>query len=261
MSTRPILLLLLVLALTACEPAEPPPEAPPVSPAQAVVDQAFGAHGSAVLENAVVEFDFREFHYTITRDGGAYRYERTFTDTTGAAIHDVLDNNGITRTIDGESVTLTQEDTDRIATPLNSVPYFALLPYNLNDPAVQKNYMGEVMMAGEPYDKIEVTFQQKGGGRDFEDRFIYWFHRDHHTMDYLAYDFHVDDGGTRFREADNVRTVGGVRFADYHNFTSDSLQAPGDPIEQYDTLMEETDLELLSDIVLENVTVTSIERE
>lgn len=259
MRNYPLLPLLLSLALVACEPEEPP-EPPPANPAQAVVDQAIAEHSGTVLDHAVIEFDFREFHYTITRDGGRYRYERTFTDTTGAAIHDVLDNHGITRTVDGEPIALTQEETNRIATPLNSVPYFALLPYNLNDPAVQKRYLGEVMLAGEPYNKIEVTFQQEGGGRDFEDRFIYWFHRERHTMDYLAYSFHVDDGGTRFREAYNVRTIGGVRFADYHNFASDSLQAPGDPIEQYDMLMEQTDLELLSDIVLENVTVRPIEQ-
>lgn len=249
------LLLPFLFFFAACEQEDPVPEALPENPAQAVVDEAIAIHGGAVLDHAVVAFDFRAFHYTITRDGGRYRYERTFTDSTGAAIHDVLDNEGITRTIDGKPVTLTPEETNRIATPLNSVPYFALLPYNLNDPAVQKRMLGEVTLAGEPYNKIEVTFQEEGGGRDFEDRFIYWFHRDRHTMDYLAYDFHVDDGGTRFREAYNVRTISGVRFADYHNFTSDSLQAPGDPIERYDTLMEQNALDLLSDIVLENVTV------
>lgn len=254
------LFLPLLIVFIACESDEPLPEAPPENPAQTIVDQAIAEHGGAVLNHAIVEFDFREFHYTITRDGGMYRYERTFTDSTGAAIHDVLDNEGITRSINGEPVTLTPEETNRIATPLNSVPYFALLPYNLKDPAVQKRVLGEVVLAGEPYDKIEVTFQQAGGGRDFEDRFIYWFHRDHHTMDYLAYAFHVDDGGTRFREAYNVRTIGGVRFADYHNFVSDSLQAPGDPIERYDTLMEQTDLELLSDVVLENVMVRPLEQ-
>lgn len=255
-----LLPLLLGLLFVACEPDEPLPEATQENPAQAVVDQAIAEHGGAVLNHAIVEFDFREFHYTITRDGGLYHYERTFTDSTGAAIHDVLDNDGITRTVDGEPVTLTEEETNRIATPLNSVPYFALLPYNLNDPAVQKRTLGEVTMAGEPYDKIEITFEEEGGGRDFEDRFIYWFHRDRYTMDYLAYDFHVDDGGTRFREAYNVRTIGGVRFADYHNFISDSLQTHGDPIERYDILMAQTDLELLSDIVLENITVRPLDR-
>ena len=45
-------------------------------------------------------------------------------------------------------------------------------------------------------------------------------------MDYFAYDFETDDSGTRFREAYNARTVGGIRFQDYLNFTSPVIAAP-----------------------------------
>ena len=76
---------------------------------------------------------------------------------------------------------------------------------NLGDPAVQPRYLGVDTLQGEPYHEIEVTFRQDGGGRDYEDRFIYWIHPERHTMDYLAYGFHIDDGGARFREATQER--------------------------------------------------------
>ncbi len=83
---------------------------------------------------------------------------------------------------------------------VNSVAYFALLPFRLNDAAVNKRYIGTSEIKGEPYFEIEVTFQQKGGGKDHDDVFIYWIHQQHFTMDYLAYSFIVDGGGTRFRK-------------------------------------------------------------
>lgn len=237
---------LVILGACAASEAEPDP--------QAIVDRAIATHGGDVLDHAIVAFDFRDRHFIITRDGGRYRYERIYTDSTGH-VREVLDNDGIFREIDGVRVDLTDEERSKLATPLNSIPYFALLPYNLNDPAVQKRYLGLVTIDGTPYHKIEVTFQPEGGGRDHDDRFIYWFHRNDHTMDYLAYGFHVDDGGTRFRKIVNERIIGGVRFADHLNYVSETLPDPSSPIERYDSLLQAGNLKLLSEIVLENVTV------
>ncbi len=260
------LFVLLLLLLSACAQGEVDeaieangnPASAPADRVQAIVDQAIAVHGGDVLRHAVVEFDFRDKHFTLTRDGGLYTYVRTYTDSTGR-VREVLNNDGIYREVDGAPVALTEKETNRLATPLNSVPYFALLPFNLNDPAVQKRYLGEADMEGEPYHKVEVTFYQEGGGGDFEDRFIYWFHREQHTMDYLAYDFHRDEGGTRFRKAFNARTIGGVRIADYQNFISDSLPGPEMAIERYDALMEAGAVELLSEIILDNVTVQPLD--
>ncbi len=230
------------------------PDPASVSHAQAVVDQAIATHGEHVLQHAIVEFDFRDKHFKITRDGGLFEYERTYTEGDDA-IREVLNNDGIFREVNGERVRLSDREATGLATPLNSVPYFALLPFNLNDPAVKKRYLEEATVEGEPYDKVEVTFREEGGGSDYEDRFIYWFHKDNHTMDYLAYDYYRNETGTRFRKAFNVRTIGGVRFADYHNLVSDSLPKPGMMLERYDTFMEMGAVELLSEIIIENVTV------
>lgn len=74
-----------------------------------------------------------------------------------------------------------------------------------------KEYVGEVTIKGEPYHKIMVTFQQVGGGKDHDNKFYYWFHKENHTLDYLAY----SKFGNRFRAAYNIRIVNGIRFADY----------------------------------------------
>ena len=243
---RPAFLLALIgLLLGACASS---PGADP----QAIVDQAIAAHGSERLDRAEVEFDFRDKHFTVTRDDGRFRYERTFTDSTGADVRDVLTNDSLYREVNGERVALSEEERLSVESGVNSVVYFALLPYFLNDPAVQKRYLGEATVKGEPYDKVEVTFRQEGGGQDYQDRYVYWFHQDDHTMDYFAYSFEVDGGGTRFREAVNPRTVGGVRFADYRNGGADTL---GTPIERYDEMLAAGEIDPISEVVLENIEV------
>ncbi|MEQ8812483.1 MAG: DUF6503 family protein, partial [Imperialibacter sp.] len=62
------------------------------------------------------------------------------------------------------------------------------------------------------------TFQQEGGGKDFEDVFIYWFDKDSYQLDYLAYYYNTDETGIRFREAYNRQTVDGILFQDYINY-------------------------------------------
>ena len=230
---------LLLLVLVACDE----------QPGEAILDRAIERHGGEVLDHAVVEFDFRDAHFIVRRDGGTFQYERHYTDSTGT-VREVLNNDEVIREVDGERVSLPEDERRQVETAVNSVVYFALLPYFLDDPAVQPRYLGTTTIDGEPYHEIEVTFRQEGGGRDWEDRFVYWIQRERSTMDYLAYRFHVDGGGTRFRKAYNIRTVGGVRFADYENYTSERI---GTAIEEYDSWPD--DLRLVSTIELDNVDV------
>lgn len=244
-----LVLLPALLLLAACAEGEPDP--------QEIIDRARAVHGSEVLDQAVVEFDFRGKHFTVRQEDGVFSYARTYTDSTGARVREVLDNEGLSRTMDGERVSLSDEQVRSLETAVNSVVYFALLPHALNDPAVQKRYAGDARLNGEPYHKVEVTFRREGGGRDYEDRFMYWIHKEDYTIDYLAYHFHTGEGGTRFREAVNPRTIEGVRFADYLNFTSDTL---GTAIERYGEVMEAGGLRKVSEVVLENVQVRPLER-
>ncbi len=227
-------------------------DAPSSNKAQRIIDQAIAAHGGEALLSTHISFDFRKKHYEALLNRGQFVYESTGEDSTGARVHDVLANNRFTRTVNGQPVDLTEEDRQRYGNSLNSVVYFVLLPYPLNDPAVNKEYLGEATLQGEPYHKIRATFRQEGGGDDFDDEYVYWIHRDRHTVDYLAYSFEVNGGGTRFRRAYNPRVIKGIRFDDYINYES---TVHNFSLEDYDQLFEAGKVEELSRIDTENVGV------
>lgn len=218
--------------------------------AQEVVDASIEAHGGKLFDQMAVSFDFRDRHYTAFREDGAYVYTREFTDSLGQ-VRDVLSNDGFYREINGRKVELTEEREEAYANSVNSVIYFALLPYGLNDAAVNKAYLGETSIKGQPYHKIKVTFELEGGGSDHEDEYIYWIHPNNYTVDYLAYSFQVNEGGLRFREAHNRRNIKGVLFADYVNYepASDTVT-----LERLDVAFENGGLKKLSDIDLKNIT-------
>lgn len=225
------------------------------SEAQTIVDDALEAHGAERLDKSIVTFKLRDIQYRALRDNGAFVYSRTFADTTGQRIHDVLSNSGFRRTVDDVELEVPEEKQQAYSNSVNSVIYFALLPYFLNDAAVQKSYLGEAKIKGEPYHKVKVTFAQEGGGEGFEDQYIYWFHKTRHTMDYLAYDFKENGGGSRFREVKNVHEVGGIRFQDYNNY---KISDKDFPIENYDRAFEAGKLEKVSEINLEEVQVREL---
>ena len=230
---------------------------------QAVVDAAIAAHGGDVLDHAELSFTFRGTPFSVMRDGGRFAYKRITTDSLGQIIEDVVDNDGIHRFVDGEEVAIDPLTTRRINTDVNSVAYFALLPLPLNDPAMQKRYLGSQTINGEPYDMVEGTFAQEGGGRDYQDVFVYWFHAERRTMDYLAYSYILGANetgpnatGLRFREAGNVRDVGGYRVQDYRNLTADL----GTDLAEMGLMFEAGELRVVSDIQLEDVRVEPLDR-
>lgn len=250
----------LAVLLAGCgEPADgldPAPADTSADPsAAAILERARAVHGADVLDHATVTFGFRGDRFTASRDGGRFAYTRRWTDSTGAAVRDVLGNDGpnagLVRIVDGDTVALGEREYLIAEEAVNSVVYFALLPYPLADPAVQPRHVGTDTLADEPYDLVEVTFREEGGGRDHQDRFLYWIHRDRATMDYLAYSYEDSGGGARFRQTVRPRTVGGVRFADHLNFAAD----PSQPLEQLGRRWMADSLELLSEIVLDEVSV------
>ena len=222
--------------------------------AQEIVDRAIARHGGDSFESVEIEFDFRDRHYKALHDGGRYRYERSWTDSMGL-VHDVLTNDGFSRKVNNQPSEVTDEYAKKYANSVNGVIYFALLPYRLNDPAVIKKYVGDSMIKGEPYYEVQVSFQEEKGGDDHDDIFIYWIHQDTYQMDYLAYEYQRDEGGSRFREAYNQREVGGILFADYVNYEG---PYPTDSLANFDELFEQGKLEELSVIETENVEVNPV---
>ncbi|MBW3544125.1 MAG: hypothetical protein KY428_00770 [Bacteroidetes bacterium] len=222
--------------------------------AQQIIDQAMVAHGSAQLQQKELSFDFREKHYTYTRRDHDYLYTRSFTDSTGQ-VQDFLSNEGFYRLVDGDTARLSQERIKAFSNSINSVIYFALLPYGLNDAAVNKTYLGQTKLAGKDYHRIGITFDEEGGGEDFEDEFLYWINTETYTLDYLAYSYQTEGGGLRFRKAINPSVIGGIRFQDYINYKPKIKDIPLDSLE---ALFGRGELEVLSHIELENIEVDAI---
>lgn len=226
------------------------------SEAQSTIDKAIEAHGGNKLQEAQVSFDFRDRHYTYTRQNETFIYTREFTDSLGQ-VRDVLTNSRFYRLIDGDTATLTDERIKAFSNSVNSVLYFAVLPFGLNDPAVNKEFLGETEIEGETYHLVKVTFNQEGGGEDFEDQFLYWINSETNTMDYLAYSYKTEGGGVRFRKAVNPRLVEGIRFQDYINYKPKTKEAS---LEEMEDLFKKGELEVLSEIKLENIQVEPFTR-
>jgi hypothetical protein len=223
--------------------------------AEKIVDAAIEAHGGKVFETSKIDFDFRNIHYAIYKTPTAFEYIREFTDSTGT-VKDVLNNAGFVRTVNGIKIdTLTEERIGAFSRSVNSVAYFAFLPYGLNDPAAVKTYLGETELKGEKYHLVKVTFQPEGGGEHYEDEFLYWFGMEDHVMDYMAYSYHTDGGGVRMREVSGVQTVAGIRFQNYLNLKPADKNTP---VEKMEELYISGNLEKLSEIILENIQVEPI---
>lgn len=188
--------------------------------AQEIIDKAIAAHGGTAYDNLAISFTFRDKKYTIRHDVGQFEYTRAYADSTGQ-IYDVLTNDGFERTLDGKPVSLTEKEKSKFSNAINSVCYFTLLPNGLNDPAVNKAMIGLNKIDGNKYDVVHISFDEDGGGEDFEDEFVYWINKKTFTIDFLAYSFHVNGGGVRFRVAKDPIEVGGVRFQNYINYKYD----------------------------------------
>ncbi len=240
-----------VIFCLSCKQKQEPGKIAEVS-VQQIVDSAIASAGGKEYDKKEICFDFRGKEYFSLRDSWKYELHRTAIDSLGVSTTDVLSNNGFKRFVEDSLISVPDSMALRYGNSVNSVHYFAYLPYGLNDKAVNKELLGEVTLKGVPYYKVKVSFNETGGGTDFEDVFIYWISKENYEVDYLAYEYHVNGGGMRFREAYNHRIVNGIRFVDYKNFKPKSKEAS---LYQLDTLFEEGQLELLSKIELENIYV------
>lgn len=233
----------------------------PSSPAApAVIDRAIQAHGVDVLDHATMTFTFRSTTFRLRhhRDG-RFHYRRALTDSLGQSVVEGITNDGPYRVIDDDTTTLGPDGRTEVETAVNSVAYFARLPAPLDDPAVQPSYSGRDTIDGTPYHRVRVVFKQEGGGSDWEDVFLYWFRTDAYTMDYFAYAYGLgadEETGTRFRAADNVRRRGGVRIADYDNYTADTLSP--DQMHRYPDLLARDLLTHVSRVALDSVEVRTL---
>src|SRR5680860_40246 len=126
-------ILFLLLWFTACS-SQPD--------ATSIITKAIEKHGGDAYKNSDIAFTFRGTRYTAQREGGSFAYTRTLHDSTGV-ITERLSNKGFSRMVHDTAVALSPADSSAYANSLNSVIYFAKLPYSLNDAAVHKKMAGK----------------------------------------------------------------------------------------------------------------------
>ncbi|HMB99734.1 MAG TPA: DUF6503 family protein [Flavobacteriaceae bacterium] len=219
--------------------------------ANTIINQSIEVSGGDKFKNSTIEFDFRDRHYKAIRNKGIFQYEREFQDSLGT-IKDVLSNSGYERFLNDQPFAPHDTMAVKYARSVNSVHYFSVLPFGLNDEAVNKTYLDSVTIKGRMYHKIKVDFDADGGGEDHEDIFVYYINTKTNKVDYFSYLYFVDGGGIRFREAYNERYVNGLRFVDYKNYKSEIKNVD---LYTLDSLFQIDELKLLSKVALENITV------
>ena len=217
---------------------------------QDIVNKSIEVSGGNLYSSCSISFTSRDIRYELENSTGSKILKR-IVNNDSTTVLDVLKHNSFQRYINGNPVIVADSMATKYSNSINSVHYFAYLPYGLNDPAVNKKFLGETQIGDRQYYKVEVTFDEKDGGEDFDDIYIYWFNKETFKPDYLAYEFNVDGGGTRFREAFNERIINGIRFVDYNNYKA----AANISVYELEALFKTKELELLSTISLEDIEV------
>jgi len=243
-----VLLFIITLVLFSCVNSKSK------NPADGIIDKAIEVSGGDIFSNSTIDFDFRNRHYKAVRNNGLFEFEREFQDTLGT-FKDVLSNSGYERYLNNEPYQVHDTMSVKYARSVNSVHYFSILPYGLNDESVNKTYLEKVTIKDQEYHKIKVTFSENGGGEDYDDVFLYYINTNSSKLDYFSYLYYVDGGGIRFREAYNERYVKGLRFVDYKNFKPEQEDAD---LNILDSLYQIEKLKLLSKIELENISVKQL---
>ncbi len=240
------------MSVAACTQSESPvAEVIEKSKLPTVVDSSIVFHGGDHIGHSTIRFSFRKKNYSVSRDPQSFEYISIWSDSLGNH-RTVLTDQTVMAFVDNQRLPLSAKDSASIAGSLNSVVYFALQPYFLSDHAVNATLEGTENIGGKAYSRVKITFAADGGGTDFEDVYFYWFDKADASMDYFAYSFTVNEGGTRFRAAKNSRRINGVVFQDYDNYEG---PASPDSLPFISELYKAGTLKKLSEINLDKIAV------
>lgn len=221
---------------------------------QEIIDKSIKVTGVDKIKNAKLSFDFRDKHYVALRNEGVFKLNRSFVENNDT-IEDVLSNSGFIRFKNSKPIIVLDSMAKKYSESINSVHYFSVLPFGLNDKAVQKKLLGETTIKRTEYYKIQITFAEEGGGVDYDDVFIYWIDKKDFKIDYLAYTFHVNGGGMRFREVRKEHAIQGIILADYNNYKPKESNIK---LTSLDKTFEKGELIKASEINLENIEIELI---
>lgn len=236
--------LLFILAV-ACTQTKPPG-------AEEILTRSISAHGMDKLDSIAIKFRFRDKIYTLERNTDGYFYTRSFQDSAGQITDSLVNSTDFSRFLNNQPVFVPVRWEKKYANSVNSVLYFFQIPWILQDPAAQVTYVDQITIKNEPYYTLKVEFSKEGGGVDYDDEFRYWVHANNYTVDYLAYNYHTEEGGTRFRVAVDRKRIEGILFQDYINY------APVEkfpPLDSLPSLYQKNQLEEVSRIINENIRI------
>lgn len=229
---------------------------PTMALANDIVTKAITVSGGKSFDQSEIAFNFRDHYYSARRYKGNFSLIRRTVEESDTIV-DELTNSGFKRYSNAIELKISDSLAKVYTASVNSVHYFSVLPYGLNDKAVHKTLLGQEQLKGQTYYKIKITFSKDGGGEDYEDVFVYWINKQDFKVEYLAYSYNEDDGvGMRFREAYNERFVNGLRFVDYNNYKSDDLSMNVADLGQ---AFESNLLKLVSKIELNTIEVDLID--
>lgn len=220
--------------------------------AQEIIDKSIEVSGVDKISNSTLSFDFRDMHYVANRRDGIFRLIRIKKTEEGTR-EDILSNNGFKRLLNAHQIIVPDSMAVKYSESINSVHYFSVLPYGLNDGAVIKKLLEEKTIKGKDFYKIQISFRKEGGGIDYDDVFIYWIGKKDFKIGYLAYTYHVNGGGIRFREVSKEHLVNGVRFTNQNNYKPSNLDVE---LSTLDQLFENNQLKKVSEINLKNIEIT-----
>ena len=217
--------------------------------AQEIIDESIVFYGGDRWNELHLDFQFRKHQYSLYRTKKGTVYTRTTLEE--PILKDSLFSSGrFIRYQDGAIVSLSDSLQQVYSESVNSVLYFFQIPKVLNDKAVLKSRLADQEIEGKHYHSIKISFQKEGGGTDFEDEFRYWIDTETAAIDYLAYNYLTNGGGTRFRKVNKRIEKNGMRFQDYLNYKPLDKKTPLDSLP---TLFELEQLIQLS--IIENKTI------
>jgi hypothetical protein len=220
--------------------------------AQQIIDKMITFSGADKIASARLSFQFRDKSYTAIRKNGLFVLDR-ISNSSSTTLKDVVSNNGFQRFEGGVPVVVSDSMASKYKNSVNSVHYFSVLPFGLNDKAVRKKFIASTTVKGKEYYQLEISFSEDGGGEDFEDVFLYWIGKTDFLIDYIAYSYHTNGGGKRFRVLKEQCVKEGIRFVDYYNYKPISQETP---LTDLDKAYEEDQLQKVSEIVLRDIEVT-----
>ena len=190
---------------------------PMIVTAEDIIEKSIATYGFDSGEY-IISFDFREYHYQLDQNESIYLYSRQKTSK-NKKIFDIMTSDEKLKRFENDILIFLKDSIqNEYQNSLNSVMYFFQLPKALQDTAVNLLLLDPIEIEENKYWTIKITFDQEGGGDDFQDEFRYWINQENYQIDFLAYNFLTDGGGTRYRKANNLRKIKGFLFQDYINY-------------------------------------------